>query len=187
MKERVWADGYFLCFPVLCLQPLPISVMSRNSKWTLEEQFFEVVHDGGDVQKKLATKAFQVFFVATDGSVCVPLGFLPTDSIDGEGAFRLLKPIIEQFAEHDIKIEWSSSDGIASNKKLIQLMKESGLDSIRMLEEEEEEEEVRVSSQVSKINNRGGERRRRGKRLTPYHQHERFKLDIGGRRRGQGE
>jgi len=82
--------------------------------------------DVGEVQKEQATKAFQVFFVSTDGSVCVPLGFKPTDSIDGEGAFKLLKPLIEQFNEHGISIEWGSSDGIASNKRLIQLMKSGG-------------------------------------------------------------
>lgn len=81
----------------------------------------------GEVQKELATKEFQVFFVSTDGSVCVPLGFKATDGIDGEGAFNLLKPLIEQFREHNISIEWGSSDGIASNKRLIQLMKQNGM------------------------------------------------------------
>jgi len=79
----------------------------------------------GDIQEQMATKAFQLFFVSTDGSVCVPLGFKATDSIDGEGAFELLKPLINQFAEHGISIEWRSSDGIASNKKLIQLIKDN--------------------------------------------------------------
>jgi len=106
----------------LCSGPIGVNQVDSRS-W-----------EPGQVNNELASKSFQIFFVSTDGSTCVPLGFKATDGIDGEGAFRVLKPLIEQFADHDIKIEWGSSDGIASNKKLIDLMKENGIDYLHFFD-----------------------------------------------------
>jgi len=106
----------------LCSGPVAVNQVDSRS-W-----------EPGVVNSELASKSFQIFFVSTDGSVCVPLGFKATDGIDGEGAFRVLKPLMDQFAEHKIQIEWGSSDGIASNKRLIELMKENGIDYLHFFD-----------------------------------------------------
>jgi len=76
----------------------------------------------GEINSRFATKVFQVFFVASDGKTCVPVGFKGSTGITGEEAFRVFEKIARIFDEHGIRIRWGSTDGISSNKKLMALM-----------------------------------------------------------------
>ena len=81
-----------------------------------------------NVNKELATKVLQVFFVSTDGKTSVPLGFHPTTGISGKEMADLMIPIIKTVAEFNVTIEWGSSDGFSSNMEFISQLKKMGLE-----------------------------------------------------------
>jgi len=103
-------------------------------KPVLERAVDNTSWESGDVRGKLASKVFQIFFVATDGSMCIPLGFVPSDTISGEKAFDTIKPIIEKFEQRGIKIEWGSSDGFSTNAKLIALMEKNNIEYLHIFD-----------------------------------------------------
>jgi len=80
----------------------------------------------GQTKASLVTKAFEVFFVSTDGKACVPVGFAGTSGISGDDMMKLLVPLMEIFKKNGIDIEWGSSDGFSSNMKFIAAMKKAG-------------------------------------------------------------
>lgn len=83
---------------------------------------------GSDINDQLATHVLQIFFISTDGTISIPLGFIPMKGMNGEQAFKIINPIIEAFknATEPVDIVWGSSDGILTHHNLIDKIKKSG-------------------------------------------------------------
>ena len=69
--------------------------------------------DEGQTLANLVTKAFEVFFVSTDGKVCTPVGFAGTRGIAGDEMAKLLEPVMDVFKKNGIEIEWAQVTGLA--------------------------------------------------------------------------
>jgi len=79
--------------------------------------------NAGTTNPTLAKKVLQIFFVSSDGSCCLPLGFKPSTGIKAEELAEIFGGLIGQFEEHGVNISWGSTDGLSSNVAFEKLMK----------------------------------------------------------------
>eukprot|EP00733_Pompholyxophrys_punicea_P000341 Pompholyxophrys_punicea_v1_NODE_87_length_3649_cov_61.360879.p1 type:complete len:131 gc:universal NODE_87_length_3649_cov_61.360879:575-183(-) len=71
----------------------------------------------------LATHIMQIFIVTSDGTVSIPLGFVPTTAISGDALHQLVRRVVTIFSENgDRELIWGSTNGFATNHTFMKLM-----------------------------------------------------------------
>eukprot|EP00733_Pompholyxophrys_punicea_P000492 Pompholyxophrys_punicea_v1_NODE_140_length_3249_cov_4.736068.p1 type:complete len:271 gc:universal NODE_140_length_3249_cov_4.736068:2360-1548(-) len=74
---------------------------------------------------RLATHVLQVFIASTDGSICLPLGFLPTRTMNGKDLVPVVQNWISQFQKETVVLAWGATDGIRSNQTFFSKMQKT--------------------------------------------------------------
>lgn len=77
----------------------------------------------GKIPSKIANRVFQIFYVALDGSACIPIHYIPSRDLSAEKAFSYIKSIVDEAAKHKIQIKWTSSDLFSGFASYLELMK----------------------------------------------------------------